>query len=324
MRIFLTGATGFVGSHLVEVLVDAGHEVECLVRKSSDVEHLEALGVETVEGELGKAAEFEASLGQAEVLIHVAGVTGATGPEEFYRVNAEGTRDLVDRYAARRDEGRVIYVSSVSAQGPSEGAAPRSAEALPRPVSDYGASKLDGEGAVLAHRQTLKTTVLRPPVIYGPRDGDMFDVFRMAKLGLAPRMGGGQRWLSLIYVEDVVSAIVACLEAEGDGEIYPIDDGQVYTWKRLGCEIGEAMGKRSLSFGIPKAAFVAAGVASDAVQGWRGKGATFGLDKVREMSQASWVCGHEAIHRDLGWTPSVPLRQGAAMTADWYRAQGWL
>ncbi len=324
MRLFVTGATGFVGSHLVERLVEEGLEVECLVRPTSDVEHLESYGVEMVEGRLGEAQRFEASLGQADALIHIAGITGARGPEEFYRVNAAGTRDLVDRYAARREDGRVIYVSSVSAQGPSHGARPRSAEALPRPVSDYGASKLDGEGAVLAHRDRLKTTVLRPPVIYGPRDGDMYDVFRMAKWGLAPRMGGGQRWLSLIYVEDVVSAIMACLDAPGEGEVYPVDDGQVYTWKRLGREIAEAVGKKPVGLPIPKAAFWAAGAAADVAQAVSGQGATFGLDKVREMSQASWVCGHEAIGRDLGWRPTVRLREGAALTADWYERQGWL
>ena len=325
MRVFLTGGTGFVGSHAAEALLEADHDVVALVRQSSDVEHLDSLGVQMVVGALGEGRKLAPVLQEVDAVVHIAGLTGGADPRLLYRVNAQGTRDLVDSVAKYGAPGtRFVYLSSVSAQGPSRGARPRDAERPVRPVSHYGHSKLDGEGAVLAHREELAVTILRPPVVYGPRDRDMYEVFALANRRLTPVLSGEKRGLSIIHGEDVASAVVACLQAPGNGEAYPVDDGCCYTWRQLGELTAQAVGKKALTLPVPKWAMAGAAWCSEVGGDYLNMTATFTRDKYREMVQPSWVCGHEAIRRDLGWEPKWTFRQGARQTVKWYRDQGWL
>ncbi len=325
MDVFLTGGTGFVGSHIAEQLVDEGHRVVAMVRATSDTEHLEELDVELVESDLQNVHRLTEPLSDVDAVIHVAGLTGAPSAETLYEVNADGTRRLVDRVAEVGGENtRFIYISSVSAQGPSNGKEPRKTELTPSPVSHYGRSKLDGEGAVLAHRDQLAVTIVRPPVVYGPRDRDMFEVFQFADRRLAPIIGGRQRWLSVIHGEDVASAVIACLDAPGDGEVYPIDDGGAYTWEQLGDLIADAVGKSALTIPIPRWLMASAATIAEVGGNVLDVTATFNRDKYREMCQPGWVCGYERIQRDLGWEPEWTLGDGARQTARWYRDNGWL
>ena len=325
MRVFVTGATGFIGSHVVGLLVDQGHEVVAMVRKTSDTSLLDRLQVETVIGSMGEARRCRSSLAQADAVIHIAGVTGAKDKSVLYRVNAEGTRDLVDEVAGCVEPGTpFVYVSSVSAQGPSQDDQPRPPDEIPRPVSHYGRSKLEGEGAVLAHRDHLGVTIVRPPAVYGPRDWDMFELFKLVDRRIAPVMGGQKRWLSVIHGEDVARATVACLEAPGEGEVYTVDDGGCYTWEELAQTIAEAMDKKAIRLPLPRAVFRVAATVAEVGGGVLNTTATFNRDKYCEMVQPSWVCGHEAIRRDLGWQPRWNLLDGARQTARWYRENGWL
>lgn len=326
MRVFLTGGTGFVGSHVAERLLEEGHEVVAMVRATSDTEHLDGLGVETVEADLSRVDELDAVLADVGAVIHVAGLTAAPSPEELYRVNADGTRRLVDRVATvGGPETDFVYISSVSARGPSDGRQPPESGMIPEPVSHYGHSKLEGEGAVLAHRDTLGVTILRPPIIYGPRDRDMFEVFQLADRRLAPVMGGPTRWLSIIHGEDVARAAVACLEqADGEGEIYGLDDGGCYSWRDLGDHVSRAVGKSTLTVPIPEWLFATAATVAEFGGGLITETATFNRDKYREMSQPGWVCDCEPICEDLGWEPKWDLADGTRQTARWYRREGWL
>lgn len=324
MKVFLTGGTGFIGSHVAEQLVKAGHQVQALVRQSSDTEHLQLLGVEFVQGALGSAREFKEHLRQCDAVIHVAGVLASTRPELMYQINAEGTRDLVDQVAEFAKPGTpFVYISSVAAQGPSQGAAARDVGALPRPVSYYGRTKLDGEGAALAQRDQLAVSILRPPPVYGPRDRDMFQVFAMANKRLTPVMGRGERLLSIIHGEDVARAAVMCAE-QGARGIYAVDDGHCYTWREMVGTIARGVGRRSLTVPVPQVIFAGAAAVSE-IYGRLSKTApVFDRDKYLEMIQDSWVCGYAEIQRDLGWEPKWGLLEGARQTAAWYRAQGWL
>lgn len=325
MDVFLTGGTGFVGSHVAAQLVEEGHRVVAMVRTTSDTEFLESLDVQMVTADLENLEPLDDVLSQVDAVVHVAGLTGAPDAETLYRVNADGTRRLVDRTARLAGEGtRFIYISSVSAQGPSDGDEPRCSSKTPAPVSHYGKSKLDGEGAVLAHRDTLEVTILRPPIVYGPRDWDMYEVFKLADRRLAPIIGGETRWLSIIHGEDVARAALACLEAGGDGEIYTIDDGNCYSWEQLGDHIAEAVGKTAVTIPVPEWMFASAATVAEWGAGLLPVTATFNRDKYREMCQPGWVCGHDEIGEQLGWEPKWELPEGARQTVEWYRREGWL
>ncbi len=323
MRVFVTGGTGFVGSHAVEALLAANHEVIALVRPTSNTSHLEELGVTLATGHLGDAAGFRDALEGADAVVHIAGLVAAAKPDLMYQANAVGTRDLVDVAADTCPGVPFLYVSSVAAQGPSEGPHPRDADEPPAPVSHYGHTKLEGEGAVLGHRDRLQVMILRPPPVYGPRDTDIFQVFALARRGLAPILGGGDRYLSIVHAQDLADAIVACIEAPRTGAIYPIDDGHVYTWTDLGQTIADAMGRSARTLCVPPFAFRTAAVASELFGKLRGKPPTFDRDKFLEMNQRSWVCGNRALLEHTSWCPQFDLAAGAAHTAKWYEDEGW-
>ncbi|RAL24798.1 hypothetical protein DL240_00885 [Lujinxingia litoralis] len=323
MRVFLTGATGFVGSHVAEALLAAGHEVMALVRPTSKVAHLSALGVSQVVGSMEAPEALEASLREVDAVVHVAGMTTGKTPADLYRVNGVASGRLAE-VAARAGVARFVYVSSAAAQGPGEGDQPRPRGVRPRPVSHYGRSKLHGEGAVLRVRQEMGVTILRPPPVYGPRDRDMFQVFQLASYGLGPVLGDGSRWLSVIHVHDVARAAVRCLEDVGSGAAYTIDDGGRYTWREFTGIIAGAVGKRGLHLPIPAPLFGVAAMLSEAGGRLAGVTPIFNRDKYAEMSQPSWVCGHEAIQQALGWEPTLGLEEGARQTVQWYREEGWL
>ncbi len=326
MRVFVTGGTGFVGSHVVEHLLEAGHSPVCLVRKSSDTKHLEELGVELCEGSMSKPAALADTLAGVEAVLHIAGIIKARTYDEFFAVNGAACGELAAVAAkANPDLKRFVLVSSVAAQGPGEGNRGRSAGREPEPVSQYGKSKLAGERSVREFCGDLPLTIVRPPIVYGPRDYGMLDVFKMASYGLAPVYGKGAGYLSVVHVDDLARAIVACIEQEHpSGSVFTVDDGKAYSWLELTKAIAGAFGKRPLTLKLPPVAFKIAANLSEGYGRVVGKAMIFGRDKCLEMGQESWVCGHEEISAVLGWSPQITLEEGAAETARWYRENRWI
>lgn len=326
MRVFLTGATGFVGSHLVEQLLDAGHEPVCLVRETSQVERLKKAGVELFVGQLDDVAAMRGTLEGVDAVIHAAGVVKVRNFHDFQRINADASGALAGLVREVNPQlKRFVFVSSLSAQGPSEGPEPRAEALPPAPVSHYGRSKLDGETQILKAAGPMPVTIFRPPPVYGPRDHEMLAAFKMAKFGVAPVYGKGTGYLSVVFVKDLADAIVQSLQLEFPARAtFTIDDGAVHTWKSLTSDIGQAMDKRLRHIRVPRLAFHAAGYLSENFGRLAQRPTIFNTDKVAEMSQQSWVCGHEKLTELLGWEPVWSLERGARHTARWYRSHSWL
>jgi nucleoside-diphosphate-sugar epimerase len=219
---------------------------------------------------------------------------------------------------------RFVYVSSISAQGPGIYRDEYPGEC--RPVSHYGKSKLLGEKGVRGVADDLSVSIFRPPPVYGPRDTDMFALFRGAKLGVSPVYGSGQSRMSVIHIFDLADAIVESVEQEYEsGAIFPIDDGKDYTWVELSEIAGKAFDKSPVTIPIPGFAFKTAAHLSEFWGRLTDQAMIFSRDKVAEMEQDSWVCGNRRLREELGWQPAWPLEErGAAQTARWYVENGWL
>jgi nucleoside-diphosphate-sugar epimerase len=327
MRILLTGGSGFLGSFTAEQLAGSGHVVRALVRPRSDKRVLEKLpAVEFAPGAIEDRASLTAAVSGVDAIVHVAGIVKARRPEDFFQVNSQGTRNLLDA-AQTNGVGRFVYVSSLSAVGPSQDGSPVRDDAEPRPVTQYGRSKLEAERAVLAAKDKLHVTVLRPPLIYGPRDRETLAFFTSIRNGVLPMTGDGRNTLSVIYVKDCAAAIVRALEAKNapSGRAYFVEDGAVYVWRDALAEIETALGRRAfVRFGMPVGVVK---VAAAATQLW-GKvtntAQMLTLDKVNELTQPHWVCSGAGARRDLGWEPRVQWAQGVQEAVKWYRAEGWL
>ncbi|HTO98185.1 MAG TPA: NAD(P)-dependent oxidoreductase [Myxococcales bacterium] len=325
MRVLLTGGSGFLGSFVAEQLASEGHVVRALVRPRSDRRVLEKLaGVEFAPGAIEEPATLQPAVEGVDAVVHVAGIVKARRPVEFFEVNTQGTKNLLEA-AAGQGVGRFVYVSSLAAVGPSQDGTPVPDDAEPRPVTHYGRSKLEAERAVLAAKDRIHVTVVRPPLIYGPRDRETLAFFTSVRNGVLPMTGDGKNTLSVVYVVDCASAIVRALGVQASGRTYFVDDGSVYVWREALAQIESALGKRAfVRFGMPMGVVKVAAAATQLWGKMTNRAQMLTLDKVNELTQPHWVCSGAGARRDLGWAPRVSWEQGVQETVKWYRAEGWL
>jgi nucleoside-diphosphate-sugar epimerase len=326
VRILVTGGTGFIGSHLVQALLAQGHEVRCLVRDARRLGWISGLPSVTIaQGSMDEPRSLLENMRGVHRVYHVAGLTRARAAREFFRVNGEGTRRLVQACLETPDgPRRLVHLSSLAAVGPMPMATACTEDVSPRPVSPYGWSKLQGEAAVLDARDRLHVTVLRPPVVYGPRDRGVLEVVRWVARGLLPMPAGPPRTLSLCYVQDLVTALLAAGEAPvPSGEIFHVAGEGAFTWEQVGDALGEALGVHPRPLRIPAPILLALATGADAWAWLAGRPSFFSRGKVREAA-GHWLCDTNKARRQLGVVPSVGLREGAAITVKWYREAGWL
>jgi nucleoside-diphosphate-sugar epimerase len=322
-RALITGATGFVGSHLAERLAVDGWRIRALVRPTSDASRLEALGAELCEGSLGDRDSLRRASAGAEVVFHLAAVTGLRAERDFERANVEGTRNVVEAVrGAEPRPRRVVYLSSYAACGPSEPGRPRRVDDAPAPLTAYGRTKLAGERIVRELEGEVETVVVRAPAVYGPGDHAFLAYFRLVRLGLAPAPAGGEQELHLIYAPDLARALARAADVRPGTRA--IAEPGVHTWADVVREIARAMGRRPVRVPLPPAVVRAAAAITEASGRAVGRAVVFNREKAEEMLARSWVCdltGSEAL---LTAGEATPLGEGISQTVRWYRRQGWL
>ena len=320
--IAVTGGTGFVGSHLVDTLCAAGITPRVLVRDPDAPRWICGAPVDWCEGSLGDPDALKRLVEDAGTVLHLAGVVRAGRAAEFDRGNRIGTANLVAAMAEVAPSARLIHVSSLAAAGPSPQAEGVGPEIEPAPISWYGQSKLAAELEARALGDDAWWTIVRPPAIYGPRDTDVFEFFRMASRGLIA-LPGGERWLSVAWVGDVVRSILAA--AAGDrGQIYHIGEPEPVLLDGLLAELCQAGGVTARMLTIPPKLVRAVGAVGSGLQrlGWRRLALTG--DKTRELLARHWTAKTEDSMDTLGVRGVTLFADGAANTWAWYRKHGWL
>jgi nucleoside-diphosphate-sugar epimerase len=316
----LTGATGFVGSHLAEACVRTALRPRLLVRDPRRLLPELAGRADLVTGSLEDAGALDALVAGCGTVFHLAGVVRAGSAAEFDRGNRAGTERLVAALRRNAPDARLVHVSSLAAAGPSaepSGVAPDDA---PAPVSAYGRSKLAGERAA---REWGRCVVVRPPAIYGPRDTDVLQFFRLAARGIVP-LPAGERWVTTAFVSDVVRTLLAAGSGDVLGRVLHVGDPGPLTMRALIAELAAAGGVRARVVEVPAGLLRVAGRVGDLLQRLGARGVALTSDKAGELLARHWTARTEESLRRLGVTGSVPFALGAAATWAWYRERGWL
>jgi len=320
MKVLVTGATGFIGSFLVEALSKKGYKVTCLVRKTSNLKWLRHFRLLYLQGDLDDTDSYAGKLGEFDYIYHLAGLTKADSARDYYHANAECTQKLVSAAAEMNPAlKRFLHVSSLAAAGPSIDGTPLIEDTPSCPVSIYGKSKLEGEKAVLSCREMLPITIVRPPAVYGPRDTDFFLVFRAVQNRLFPYWGKSS--YSLIYVEDLVQGIILAAEKEeAAGKVYYLADSRIYTNDDILEAMCLTLGRKAFRLRLPRSILPALAVLLQKIQ----KKGIINPDKIQEIRYPYWTCDPARAMKELGFHTETPLGEGFKKTADWYRKEKWL
>lgn len=319
----LTGATGFVGSHAAEAFVRSGHRVRALVRSASRAAVLGDLPVERVPGRLEDEQALRSAVEGIDVVVHLAALTHARTAAEYEAANVTGTRRLLQA-AREAGVGRVVYLSSLAASGPAIGGRGVTAEDRPRPLTEYGRSKLAGERVLREEAGDIEVAILRAPAVYGPRDTDLYHFFKLARRGVIPVPTGPDRPLQMVHVEDLARALIHAARAIGATGVYHIAEPRCYTWQDVGRMVGAAVGREVRVVRVPAALIAGLAAVSETAAGLVGRSSIFNRDKARELLAPGWLCETEAAKAALNYEADIPLADGLCATAQWYREQGWL
>lgn len=324
MRIAVTGATGFIGSHLIESLLQKGDHPVCLIRKTSNLQWLPYPEIEFVTGNLQEPESLVDFVKNAEAVIHLAGITKARTEAEYRAGNFAGTINLVRAIQKFNPEiRRFVYASSQAAAGPSPDGVPLKEDDAPHPVSAYGRSKLEAE-TYLKNTEAFPFTIIRPPAVYGPRDKDVFSAFKLCARGIQPLVGK-DKYLSIAFVKNLVKGFLLALEKEcARRETYFITDDGILTWKTLTQMIANALGKKPIRIHIPESLLSVPAELSGLIGNILNRPMLFSRDKIMEIRQHFWTVDISKAKVELGYKPDFTTEEGIRETARWYLENGWL
>jgi len=337
-KVLVTGASGFIGTHLVAALAARGDEVTCLVRPTSHVDSLRDAGARLSFGDVTDRSSLTAAVAGQSVVYHVAGCTQALGPRLFYRVNQRGVANVAQVCAGQTNPPVLVSVSSLAAAGPANEGQPKTEADRSEPVSHYGHSKRAGERAAEHYADRVPITIVRPPIVLGEGDRMGLPLFRsIARFGVHMVPGLDRRRFSLIHADDLVSLLILAAqrgrrlpprgrpESHGSQGYYFAACEENPAYSDLGRMIAEVMGRR-LVVVIPTATPLVwmVAVAGEAISRIRQDPLFMNLDKAREITAGSWLCSADAAAKELGFTVTVPLLERLRQTAQWYRDKKWL
>lgn len=326
MRVLLTGASGFIGGHTAAALRGAGHQLRLLTRAGSDLSRLEDLEYERIVVDLdGDCAGLADACARIDAVVHVAARLRGRTADEFRRTNAEATWALAK---AARSAGaeRFVFLSSLAAQGPAPSEAALPTDAAPRPVSDYGRSKLAGERSLLEIGGDMTIAIVRAPLVYGPADRGLLAFFQMAERGIALQLGSGGNRVATIYGPDLAEALTILVTRPLSGNaVWQISDGGgAYSWRELLAALARTAGRRLITIPLPAAGWAALAAASECWAGFTGGAPLLDRARVAEMRQRAWPADGTALEAATGWHPRTAMVDGLVETMRWYRREGWV
>ena len=301
--IALTGATGFIGAALARRLAETGRKIQALIRPASIHKRPAELAIRWIEGDLEDTASLRRLVAGADAVIHCAGTVRGATREQFNRVNAEGLSRMVQAAVSQHPTPRFLLLSSLAAREPH--------------LSNYAASKRLGETVLAENSDQLSWTIFRPCAVYGPGDREMLPVFRWMAKGIAPVLGDGSSRFSLLYVKDLVEAVVHWLDRNCcPSGTYELHDGHSggYSWHDVIDIVKQLRAKYIVRLRIPLILVRVAAALNLLAARTFGYAPMLTPGKVRELNHADWVCDNKALHAAIEWSPRTMLPEGLKQT----------
>ncbi|WP_299825655.1 NAD-dependent epimerase/dehydratase family protein [uncultured Pontibacter sp.] len=327
-RVLITGASGFVGYHLVEAATQAGMEVYAAIRPSSEVGHLAPFNIKytTLDFKDTSALVKELEDKQYHYIIHAAGITKAKTAQEYNKVNATFTQNLASAATkASIPLKKFVFISSLAALGPVSYTDTMgiNEQSKAQPVTAYGKSKLLAEQH-LSEFESLPLTILRPTAVYGPREKDIFIILKTLNLGVEPYISRKPQWLSFVYVKDLAKAVMLALGASINHASYNVSDGNTYDRYALASITKRVLGKKTVKFHIPVGMMNVMASLLEAAYAASDKTPALNKEKLNELTAENWNCSIAKIRKDLGFVPEYDLEHGLELTLKWYKENNWL
>jgi dihydroflavonol-4-reductase len=322
----VTGGTGFVGSHTIELLLQRGFQVRCLVRTSrSDLGFAEGLPIEIVRGSYYDLDSLREAVGTVDYVFHIAGITKARKPREFNDGNVLSTRNLLEAASTNPKLKKFCFISSLTATGPSLDGTPVNETTPCHPITTYGVTKLEAETICQLHANRIPIVILRPPAVYGPRDHDGFGLYQLASKGIIPGFGSKEKMISLIYGPELARAIVdASISERTIGETYFVADAQAYPFTDTMQMMAKMLGKSTRTIVFPKWLLYGLAGLSEAFTVFQSGPSIFNIEKIRDLVEKYWVCNPAKLEDHIGFRTEVSIEDGLKQTLEWYKKHGWI
>lgn len=324
MRALVTGGTGFIGSHLINHLLDEKNaEVYALVRNLENLKWLKDREIHLLSGDLFSIPSLPTNI---DYVFHIAGITKARKLADYYTVNQHGTASFFRSLQSQRIRPKkVFFLSSTAAAGPSLDGNPVKEDDEPHPVTAYGKSKLLGEREALEFKDDFPIVIIRVGAVYGPRDEDFLSYFKSLKKGILLSQASQESTYHLCYVKDLVHAFDLCMEKELDsGVIINIADPHHVTWEEFGRIAGEVLEKKPTTIRCPLFLLKMAALVWEGASAITNKPSTFNRDKLKAIMQTCWFADTKKAEKLLSFTPRYSLKRGLQETLRWYVDEGWL
>ncbi len=321
----VTGSNGFIGSHLVQFLLNKGHRVKCIVRPTSNLKWIEHLDVECIPSGLLEVETLSKVFQNARYIFHLAGSIKAKKYEDFVAGNVGLTENVLQAARGNSSIRKIIITSSLAASAPALINIPVTEETRSNTISKYGKSKKEMEDVVYSKYKDLPYTIIRPPVVYGPRDTEVLLFFKTVKKGIIPTIGIGEKQVSLVYIDDLIEGMyLAAIKEEALQQTYFIVSDQLLNWLELGHKAAKILGKKTIRLIIPHfLVYIIAGLA-ELGSFFQTKAPTMNLEKAKEITQVAWTCSEAKARKELGFIPKVGYKEGFATTLKWYQNEGWI
>lgn len=324
--VLVTGANGFIGSHLVDSLLSFDCKVHCLVRKSSNLRWIQSSNVQLHFVDLANPDFKIPNLSDIDFVFHCAGLTKAKSREEYFDINSRVCATLYEQCLDYKNNIKgIVHLSSLAAAGPGKEGQWVDETTVLNPLTFYGQSKKAGEEIALKYSESLPVKIIRPPVVYGPREENLYTFFKLVKKGWGLQIGRSPKKLSLIYVADLVQAmLLVCAPRSSQKNIYFVTDGESYSWQEVAEAAADKLNVSVRPLKIPENILGPIAIFFECLAMFSAKPALFDRQRMIDIRQSCWTASSQSFFRDFDFTPQFNLTSGLAHTLAWYVEQKWL